>query len=115
MIGDRVAVQHFAPGDRRQALGVAADFEEGRADALLGEGAQDLRGRPGGRAVVEGEDHLVVGERDRLRISLEADLEAALDADFDDARRPELVGSTIRRPPGAHARKERRQRRRYPH
>ena len=83
VIRDRVALHHLAAGDLRQAFGVAADFEEGCADALLGERVQDLRRRPGGRAVVEGEDHLMVGERNRLRIGLEADLQAALRADLD--------------------------------
>ena len=34
VVGDRVAVQHFAPGDLGQFLGVAADVEERRANAL---------------------------------------------------------------------------------
>ena len=52
VMGDRVAIQHFAPRDLRQGFGVAADVEERRANALIGERVQDLRrrlGRPGRR------------------------------------------------------------------
>jgi hypothetical protein len=44
-----------------------------------------------------------------LRISLQPNLEPALDADFDDARRSERLGPAIRRSPGAGTGKERRQ------
>ena len=115
VVGDRVALQHFAAGDLRQALGVAADLEECRANALIGERAQDFRRRLGGGAVVEGEDHLMVGERDRSRIGLEADLEAALSADLDDARRSKLVGPASLRARRARAENDRSQRSDNPH
>ncbi len=93
VMGDGVAVQNLAPRDPRQAFGVAADLEEGRAHAFGGERVEDLRrvGRLG--AVVEGDDHLVVGERYRARIGLEADFQSALGSDRLDARRAEPVGA----------------------
>ena len=92
VVGDRVAVQHFAAGDLRQLFSVAADLEERRANALIGERVQDFRRGLGGGPVVESQDHLMVGERDRLRIGLQADLEAALRADLGDPRGAELLG-----------------------
>ena len=112
---DRVAFQHFAAGDLRQALGVAADFEERRTNALVGERLEDLGRRLGGGAVVEGEDDLMVGERDCPRIGLEADLEAALRADLDHARRSELVRPAISRARSARAKSQRYQRPGDPH
>ena len=64
---------------------------------------QDFRRHFGSRAVVEGQDHLMVDERDRPRIGLQAHLEPALRADFDDARGSELVGSASLRSCGAHS------------
>ncbi len=52
----------------------------------------------------------MVGERDRLRISLEANFQAALCADFDDARGSEGVGPATRRSGGTHGYKKRRER-----
>src|SRR6185312_3644857 len=97
VIGDGVAVEDLLTGNLRQRLGVAADFEEGRTNALPGEGVQDLRRRPGGRAVVEGEDDLMVGEWNRLGISLEADFQTAFSADFEHPRGSEAAWPAIRR------------------
>jgi hypothetical protein len=57
----------------------------------------------------------MVGERDRLRIGLQAHCEAALRADLDHARRSELVGLTIACIRGPCGKNERRQRNRHPH
>ena len=115
VVRDRVAFQHFAARELRQALGVAADFEERRANALIGERLEDLRRRLGGGAVVEGEDDLMVGERDCPRIRLEADLQSALRADLDHARRSELVGPAISRARSARAKSQRNERAGDPH
>ena len=82
----------LAPRQHRQRVDLAADVEEGRAHAFVGERLEHLRRRPRVRAVVEGEDHFVVGERNGLGIGLQADQQAALRADLGDARRAELVG-----------------------
>ncbi len=115
MVSDGVALQRLAPRDPRQAFRVAADVEEGGADALVGQRVEDFRGRRGVRPVVEGDDHLMVGERDRLRIALEADLEAAMRSDGDDSRRAELVRPAFARRRGARAEHQRNQRARDPH
>ena len=83
----------------RQAVRVAADFEESGADAFGRERVKDLWRVVCVGTVVEGQDHLVVGERDRARIGLQADLEAALRSDRDDAGRAERVGPAIGRAP----------------
>ena len=92
VVGDGVPFLDLAPRQQRQRVDFAADVEEGRAHAFVGERPENLRRRLGVRPVVEGEDHFVVGERDGLGIGLQADQQAALRADLDDARRAELVG-----------------------
>ena len=115
VVGDRVALHHFAAGDLRQALGVAADLEECRANALIGKRAQDFRRRLGGGTVVEGEDDFMVGERDRSRVGFEADFESALSADLGDARRSKLVGPASLGARRAGAENDRSQRSDNPH
>src|SRR5208337_1622775 len=90
--------------------GVAADVEEGRAHAFLLERVEDFWRIRGVRAVVEGEDHLVVSERYCPRVSLEADFEPTLRPDSDDARRPEPVGAAFGRRRGARAQSQRQKR-----
>ena len=57
----------------RIGIGLTADDEEGRLDALLGENRQHLVAVFRQRAVIEGQHHLVIGERQRLRILHGAD------------------------------------------
>ena len=80
-----MAVQHLATGDLRQALGVAADLEEGRVHAFCRQRIEDFRGADRVGAIIEGQDHLVIGERDRLGIRLQANLKSALGSDLRDA------------------------------
>ena len=85
-------VLDLAPGDRRQLLRIAADLEESGADAFGRRARPNLRRICRLGAVVESDDHLMVGERNRLRVGLEADIEAALGSDGRHSRRAELVG-----------------------
>ncbi len=62
---DRMSVQNLAPGEIGQRRRVAADLEEGGFHAFGLERVEDFRRVHGVRTVVEGEDHLVVGERNR--------------------------------------------------
>ena len=83
VVGDVVAFLDLAPRQRRLGVELVADGEEGRAHALVGERLENLRRRALVRAVVEGEDHFVVGERDRRRIGLQPDQQAAFRPDFE--------------------------------
>jgi hypothetical protein len=74
VVRDRVAVDNLAARDLWQALRTTADVKKGGANTLLRERIEDPRSRPGVGSVVEGEDDFVIGERDRPRIGLEADL-----------------------------------------
>ena len=51
----------------RIGVGLTSDQEEGRLDAMRGENVQNLVAVFRQRAVVEGQHHLVVCERQRLR------------------------------------------------
>ena len=108
--GDSVAFLDLAARQRRLLVDLAADGEEGRAHALVGERGEDLRRRALVRAVVEGEDHFVVGERNGVGIGLQPDQQSALGPHFGDARRAELVGPAFGRRSGARARGEREER-----
>ena len=92
MMADRVAGGDLAPHQRRMGGGIAPDQEEGRLDALAGEGVENGRRRRRERPVVEGQHDLVVGQDERARIGLEADGEAAFGADRRDARGAERSG-----------------------
>ena len=115
VVGDRVALHHFAAGDLRQVLGIAPDVEERGAYALVGERLEDLRRRRLSGPVVESEDHLMVGEGDGSRIGLQPNLQAALCADRDDARGSKLLGPASLSPCNPRAGEERRERDRNPH
>ena len=83
--------REFAARQFRQRLHLRADHEKGRAHALRGERVEDRRRELRVRAVVEGEDHLVIRERQRLRIGFQPDFEAARGPDLHDARGAEFV------------------------
>ena len=87
----------FAARQRRLLVDLAADVEEGRAHALVGERLEHQRRRALVRAVVEGEDHFVVGERNRSGIGFQPDQQPALRPHFGDARSAELVGPAFGR------------------
>ena len=78
MIGDRVAFLGDASCERRRCRRHAPHHEEGRAHALRLQRVEKLAGGCRKRTVIEGEHHLMVGKRERARIGLEPDFEAAL-------------------------------------
>jgi hypothetical protein len=102
-----MAFLDLAAGQRWLLVYLAADVEEGRARALVGERGENLRRRALVRAVVEGEDHLVVGERNGVGIGFQADQQSALRPHLGDARGAELVGPALGRRGGARGRCER--------
>ena len=99
VIGDGVALLGDAPCERRRCRGHSPHHEEGRAHALGLQRVEKLAGGSRKRAVIEGEHHLMVGERKRARIALEPDLEAALRADRQDPRGAERGFLARRRMP----------------
>ena len=66
VMGDRVAFGGLAARKLRRRLDLAADGEKGGAHAFGGERLQHLRRGRGVRPVVEGQDHLMIGERNFL-------------------------------------------------
>lgn len=74
--------------------GLGADGEEGRLDALAGEDGQHLVAVFRQRPIVKGQHHLVVGERQRLRILHGADPRMLHGIDDESPRGAECVGIT---------------------
>ncbi len=104
-----MAFLDLAAHQPRRVVGLAADGEEGGAHALRLQRVQDQGRRIRVRAVVEGEDHLVVGERQGVAVGLPADLKAAFRADLLDPRRAERLGPAFGRPrAGQHERRRER-------
>ncbi len=90
MVADRVALGDLAPHQRGSRRGVAPNQEEGRADAFVAQRVEHARRRTRPRPVVEGQHHLVVGEREGLRVGLEPDMQGGRGGvDLDHARRAE--------------------------
>lgn len=95
MIADRMAFGDFAPRQRRIGLRVAADEEEGRLHAFLGEGIEHFRRRRRPGTVVEGQDDFVIAKRQGARIGLQADGKAACGR-----KRKRALGAELVRPAG---------------
>ena len=91
----------------RVRLGLFADDEEGRLDALVVEHLEDLVGIFRQRTVVEGQDHFMVLQRQRLAVLHGADARMLARIDHEGAGGAERV-----RMAGAFGRKGRRRRRR---
>src|ERR1700752_4442080 len=77
----------------RVGLGLAPDQEEGRLHALRGEDVEDLVAVYRDRAVVEGQHHLAVVERQRLAILHRADQRMRFGIDYKSAGSSERVGT----------------------
>ncbi|MHC2265920.1 hypothetical protein ACVILJ_001303 [Bradyrhizobium diazoefficiens] len=75
----------------RIRLGLAADDEEGRLDALVGEDLEHLVGIFRQRTVVEGQDDLVILQRQRLAVLHRADARMLVRIDHEGAGGPERV------------------------
>ena len=73
VVPDRMAVRYLAAHEGGMGLCVAADEKEAGLDAFFRERVEDARRRRIGRAVVEGEDDFVIGERQRARIGFQAE------------------------------------------
>ena len=100
VMGDRMAVPQLALDEGGKRLRVSADQEERRLDAFLRQRIEHVRGGGAAGAVVEGERHFMIGERQRARIGFEADGHCRA-ADCERAARVERVGSAGR---GLHGR-----------
>ena len=105
---DAMVLRDLASDEGPGGRGVAADQEEGRLHALRLQGVEDLRGRRRRWAIVEREHDLVVVERQRLRIGLEA--EFGRTADLQGAAGAERVRVVAGRRRGSGCRGRRRRR-----
>ncbi|MEY9919789.1 hypothetical protein ABIF99_006104 [Bradyrhizobium japonicum] len=118
VVADGVALARDALDHVRMFGGVQADQEEGGAHAFLRQRRQHLRRRRRMRAIVEGQDDLVIGERQRLRKALEAHARRGLGVDAQNARGAERVLARavrgLRRGDADEAREDRSRRDRHP-
>ena len=76
----------------RVGPGLLADDEEGCLDALIGEDLQHLVAVARQRTVIEGQHHLVIPERQGLRILHRADARMLARIDHEGSRGAERVG-----------------------
>ncbi len=75
-------------------LGVPADNEKCRFDAVFLQSVEDVIGRAGNRSVIEGQDDLMISKLQGLRIGFEAKLQTAHRAHRQDAAGSQRIGRT---------------------